>query len=97
MLPDPSDGKGSSYTEGPAVTQFAAPLNKITQGLRRIESRRGHEIDAYKIIVCRSIHTMVRSLLEATGPFNTASLHQHLAGLSTILEEFARSREGTEM
>ncbi len=88
-LPDPPDGKGSPYVDGPEVTQFEAPLAKITDGLRRLEAHRGHDISAYKILICRSVHSRVRGLLEAEGPFDTMALHAHLGGLRALLDQFA--------
>src|SRR5207253_5504281 len=84
-LPDPPDGKGSPYDDGPAVMQFAAPLARIAGALDALEQSGRHEMKTYKILVSRSVHSKVRSLLEADHRFDEASLHQHLSGLSTLL------------
>jgi ubiquinone/menaquinone biosynthesis C-methylase UbiE len=88
-LPDPPDGKGSRYTDDTTVTQFQGPLDRIAEGLRRLQAHRGDDIDVFKILTCRSVHSRVRSLLEDKGPINTAALHQQLAGLDSILERLA--------
>jgi len=87
-LPDPPGGKGSPYVDGPPVAQFGAPLGRIAVGLARLQSKHGHEIAAYKIIVCRSVHNKVRSLLEAKAPFDAQALQEHLGVVGNLLEEF---------
>jgi hypothetical protein len=89
VLPDPPNGKGSPYTESPHVTQFAKPLDQITRSLAKLEEKRGHEIAAYKIMVCRSVHSKVRSQLETLNAFDITELHQHLVALTMLLEQSA--------
>src|SRR4051812_11898027 len=88
-LPDPADRKGSPYEDGPAVTQFAAPLAAIRDRVDALQRARGHEINAYRILVARSVHSRVRSLLEDPRAFDEAALHEHLSGVSALLREFA--------
>jgi ubiquinone/menaquinone biosynthesis C-methylase UbiE len=87
VLPDSPDAKGSFYTDSSIVTQFAAPLERLSKSIERLESKRGHEISTFKIMVCRSIHSKVRSLLETEGLFDIDELHQHLKSLNTLVEE----------
>jgi len=84
LLPD---GKGSLYTDSDLVTQFAAPLEQLSKNLARLEKKRGHEISTYKIMVCRSVHSKVRSLLETEGPFDMNALYNHLHNLNSLVEE----------
>jgi ubiquinone/menaquinone biosynthesis C-methylase UbiE len=84
-LPDPPDRKGSPYQDGPAVTQFAAPLATIAGILEQLSARRGGEVECYRIMVARSVHGRVRALLEDPRPFDEAALHQHLIEVSTLL------------
>jgi SAM-dependent methyltransferase len=90
VLPDPADRKGSPYVDGPAVTQFAAPLAAIAGTLDVLERSRGHEINAYRILVARSVHSRVRTLLEDARAFEEKALHEHLSAISVLLREFAR-------
>ena len=87
LLPESPYGKGSLYTDSDLVTQFAAPLDQLSKNLARLESKRGHEISTYKIMVCRSVHSKVRSLLETEGPFDVNALHNHLNNLNSLVEE----------
>ena len=89
-LPDPSDGKGSPYADGPAVTQFARPLTGISEAIAALGVSRGHEIAAYKLLVCRSVHSKVRELLESERPFDESALHGHLAALQGLLGQLVR-------
>jgi ubiquinone/menaquinone biosynthesis C-methylase UbiE len=89
-LPDPPDRRGSRYEDGPAVTQFGDPLARIGERLDALERDRGHEINAYRILVARSIHSRVRSLLEHPRPFDEAALGEQLANVSALIGEFAR-------
>jgi len=89
-LPDPPDRKGSPFEDGAAVTQFAAPLARIRAALDALERQRGHEINAYRILVARSLHSRVRSLLEESRPFDEAILHEHLTGVAALISGFAR-------
>jgi ubiquinone/menaquinone biosynthesis C-methylase UbiE len=86
-LPDPPDGTGSPYTDGPEVRQFEPSLAALEAALHRLQSRCGHSIVPYKIMVCRSVHSQVRSLLETDRPFDTTALHAHLVGVQTLLEQ----------
>jgi ubiquinone/menaquinone biosynthesis C-methylase UbiE len=90
VLPDPPDRRGSPYEDGPSVTQFGPPLAAISDTLDVLERACGHQINAYRILVARSVHSRVRSLLEDPRAFDEAALHQHLAGVSALLREFAR-------
>jgi ubiquinone/menaquinone biosynthesis C-methylase UbiE len=90
-LPDPPDGKGSPYEDGPAVTQFAAPLARISEAIAALEASRGHAVAAYELLVCRSVHSKVRELLESDRPFDESALHHHLTALQGLLGQLVRS------
>ena len=86
-LPESPEGKGSLYTYSDSVTQLATCLEQLSKNLVRLESKRGHEISTYKVMVCRSVHSKVRSLLETEGPFDMNALHNHLNNLNSLIEE----------
>jgi len=90
-LPDPPDRKGSPYTDGPAVTALAEPLARVRAALELVESRVGSERGLYRVAVCSSVHSSVRSLLETDAPFDTEWLRKHLVELEGTLDEFARA------
>jgi ubiquinone/menaquinone biosynthesis C-methylase UbiE len=88
-LPDSPSGVGSRFVDPPEVTQFAPLLKKITGNLEKLERKKGHEISCFRILVCRSVHTRVRSLLETPGPFDTENLKLHLENLNSLVEAAA--------
>lgn len=88
-LPDSPLCEGSCFQDSPEVTQFLAPLEELSENLRKLEKKKGHEISAFKILVCRSVHTKVRSLHETEGPFDTENLKQHLKNLNALVEDAA--------
>lgn len=89
-LPDPPGGKGSPYQDAAAVTGFGPRLHRLTDALARLERRKGEDAMVERILVCRSVHSRVRGLLETPGPFDTWALERHLANLGGLLEEGAR-------
>lgn len=94
-LPDPSDGKGSSYVDGPGVTQFEQPLSKIADALDRLEARSTRETATlYRIVACRSVHSHVPALLETERAFQTDALHRHLDGMFSLLEHVIADDNG---
>lgn len=88
-LPDSSPVDGSSFHDSSEVTQFLVPLGQLSENLKRLEMKQGHEISTIKILVCRSVHTKVRSLLETEGSFDTENLTQHLKNLNAVVEDMA--------
>jgi ubiquinone/menaquinone biosynthesis C-methylase UbiE len=88
-LPDSPQCEGSCFSDAPEVTQFFVPLDHLTENLKRLEKRKGHEISSFKILVCRSVHTKVRNLLETEGPFDTENLRSHLDNLNELVESMA--------
>lgn len=93
QLPDPADGRGSPYTDDYEVTRFSKSLASLSNGLSRLQDRLGYDIGSYKILVCSSVHSKVRSLLEVGEPFDTQDLLQHLASLDELLTQFASVSE----
>ena len=85
-LPDSPQCEGSCFQDATEVTQFCVPLNQLTENLKRLEKRKGHEISTFKILACRSVHTKVRGLLETEGPFDTENLRLHLDNLNELVE-----------
>jgi SAM-dependent methyltransferase len=90
-LPDPPGGKGSPYTDRPAVTAFAEPLARVAAAIEQVEARHGSEGGLYRVAACSSVHSKVRSLLEMDAAFDTTAFGEHLADLEAILAEFARA------
>ncbi|NJL53860.1 methyltransferase domain-containing protein [bacterium] len=88
-LPDPDNGKGSPYIDSREVTQFSESLNRLSDDLDMLRDRLGHDIKAYKILVCSSVHSKVRSLLETDEPFDVQIFRQHLVTLNELLAQFA--------
>ncbi len=88
-LPDPPDGKGSPYDDGPEVTRFAEPLAEVGAALEQLEAARGAEPPAYRIMVAGLVHSFVRTQLESEGPFDTDALAAHLADVRGILEQYS--------
>src|SRR5439155_27328714 len=87
ILPDHPDGKGSPYAEKSEVLEFAGELQAITASLKRLEDRLKDPIGTYKILVCRSVHQEVRSLLEQAGTFDEQRLHNHLRALPAMVDQ----------
>ena len=90
VLPDPPDRRGSPYDDAPIVTDFAAPLARVADAVRRLEQERGITNGVYRIMAASSVHSKVRSLHEADAPFDTAELHRHLDELVAIIATFPR-------
>jgi ubiquinone/menaquinone biosynthesis C-methylase UbiE len=88
-LPDPPDGKGSPYRDGDAVTRFGPFLGELTTALGRLEDRYRGRAAVERILVARSVHSRVRTLLETPGPFDTRALEDHIGRLAGLLEEGA--------
>lgn len=86
VLPDSPNNEGSVFYDSHEVTQFLEPLNTLSKNLERLEKKKGHEISTFKILICRSVHTRVRSLLETEGPFDTENLMQHLQNLNELVD-----------
>lgn len=86
-LPDPPDGKGSPYLEGPEVLSFGTIFSQISGSLDKLKMRSGHDIFMEKITVCRSIHSHVRDQLETGKPFQSEMFRQHLSNVNSILEQ----------
>ena len=87
-LPDLPDGKGSPYINVPVVSQFDGLLAHISENLQKLESQRKFDIAPYKIIISRSIHGKVRSLIENTVEFDSNAFHKHLTHLIVLLDSF---------
>ncbi|MBN2735005.1 MAG: methyltransferase domain-containing protein [Methanomicrobiaceae archaeon] len=85
-LPD-NNGKGSLFTEPEIVLHLIEPLEEISKNLAILESKWGHPIPTYKIIVCGSIHRKVRSLLENEEQFDIQSLSEHLNRVNLLIKE----------
>jgi ubiquinone/menaquinone biosynthesis C-methylase UbiE len=88
-LPDSPQCEGSCFVDSPEVTQFAVPLGQLSENLKKLEKKKGHEISTLKILVCKSVHTKVRTLLETEGPFDTDELMQHLENLNSLVASAA--------
>ena len=88
-LPDAPDGKGSLWTDGPAVTQIDPSLDRVRGALEQLEQARGSEPGAYRIMVCGLVHSHVRTLLETPGPFDAAALEGRLSEIASLCEAFA--------
>ncbi len=86
VLPD-NEGKGSFYTDSDLVLKFSDPLEQLSKNINCLEIKRGHEMTTYKIMVCRSVHSKVRSLLETEGSFDVNALRTHLNNLNSLVEE----------
>ena len=91
-LPDPPDGKGSTYEDGPEVTRYAEPLARVREALDRLESARGTEAGAYRIMTAGLVHTRFRTMLETEGEFDTDALDSSSADIAGLLDEFAAFR-----
>jgi ubiquinone/menaquinone biosynthesis C-methylase UbiE len=91
-LPDPPDGKGSPYEDGPEVTRFAEPLAKVREALERLEAARGSEAGAYRIMTAGLVHSYVRTLHETEGAFDTDALDTRLGEIAGLIDEFASFR-----
>lgn len=91
-LPDPPDGKGSPYEDGPEVTRYAEPLARVREALERLESARGTEAGAYKVMTAGLVHSRFRTMLEEQAPFDTDALDSQLADIAGLLDEFAAFR-----
>ena len=87
QLPDPLDGKGSRFTDPSIVTQFSESLTWISSALAAVESRTGRSEAAMRIMVCRSIHSKVRSFLESDGVFDAAELQGHLILVKSLIDD----------
>ena len=90
-LPDSSDGRGSSYEDGVAVTDFAQPLAELAHVLESYKQRVGREIHAERILVCRTVHSAARGLLEQKTAFDPSVLRQELTGVIDIVGELLAS------
>jgi SAM-dependent methyltransferase len=90
-LPDPPGGKGSSYADGDAVTQFVPELDAVRGAVEALESAKGAESGVYRVMACAAVHTKVRSLLETPERFDQAALLTHLRELAGIVTEFAET------
>jgi ubiquinone/menaquinone biosynthesis C-methylase UbiE len=88
-LPDPPDGKGSPFIDGPAVTGFAEPLGRARSQLEEAERRMGSEGGLYRVAACSSVHAKTRSLLETESAFDADALRAHLDELAATLGELA--------
>jgi ubiquinone/menaquinone biosynthesis C-methylase UbiE len=88
-LPDPPDGRGSPYVDGADVMAFAEPLARVREKLERVEQHLGSESGLYRVALCGSVHSRVRSLLETPEPFDTGGLHDHLEELEATLSGLA--------
>lgn len=89
-LPDSPHGQGSLHSYSSIVTQFSVPLELLSKNLKAIERKRNHEISSIKIMVCRSIHSKVRSLLESEKHFDTNELDTHLNSLNSLLTDYGK-------
>jgi ubiquinone/menaquinone biosynthesis C-methylase UbiE len=89
-LPDPPDGKGSAFAEAEVVTQFAEPLARVSRALAALDERTARPQPAVRLMVCRSIHVKVRSLLESKSPFDAGALHAHLALVASLVDDLGR-------
>jgi len=88
-LPDAPDGKGSPWTDGAAVTRIDPALDRVRSALERLESTRGSEAGAYRIMVCGLVHSATRSLHETQDAFDVAALERRLDEISRLCDEFA--------
>jgi ubiquinone/menaquinone biosynthesis C-methylase UbiE len=88
-LPDAPDGKGSFWTDGPAVTRIDPSLTQVRESLEQLEKARGSEAHAYRIMVCGLVHSQVRTLLETEGPFDVDVLEARLGEIAELCDAFA--------
>jgi hypothetical protein len=86
-LPD-SRGNGSRYEDGSRVTRFDGMLRGIGAAIGKLEKMSGWELNSYRILVSRSVHAKVRSLMEAEGAFDTDAMEAHLETLCELLSCF---------
>jgi hypothetical protein len=91
-LPDAPDGKGSFWTDGQAVTAIDEHLARVSAAVEKLESARGSEANAYRIMVCGLIHTQTRTLLETEGPFDMDVLIRRCDEVAELCEAFAGLR-----
>lgn len=91
-LPDPPDGKGSPYEDSSEVTQFKAQFDEIDTRLQRLQSVRGHDVAAERILVARSVHTAVRDQLESPGPFDVGAIQERLLSVTHALDGLLSAR-----
>jgi hypothetical protein len=89
-LPDSPHGQGSPYSYSPILTQFSEPLELLSKNLKVLETKRNHEISSFKIMVCRSVHSKVRSLLESKKRFDIEELLRHLNSLNSLLIDYVK-------
>jgi SAM-dependent methyltransferase len=87
-LPDAPDGKGSYWTDGPAVSRIDPWLDAVRQSLERLEQARGSEAGAYRIMVCGLVHSQVRALLETEGAFDVGALEGRLKEIAGLCDAF---------
>lgn len=88
-LPDAPDGKGSHWTDGPGVTQVDSHLDRVRTALERLETARGSEANAYRIMVCSLVHDSVRSLIETEHPFEMTALTDRMNEIASICDALA--------
>lgn len=84
-LPNNPAGGGSLYHDGRVVTRVDELLRQIEDALARHERASRRKLGIPRILVCRSVHAKVRSLLETPGPFDVSALAAHLRWLQTLL------------
>ena len=90
-LPDPPDGRGSPFSDGPDVTAFAERLALVRSELERVERRMGSNGGLYRVATCGAVHSAVRGLLETDAPFDADALRDRLDDLAATLWELARN------
>ncbi len=89
-LPEAPDGKGSFWDDGEAVLSVDPILDRISQALERLESARGAEGGAYRIMVCSRVHTAARTLVESEGEFDLDELKRRLEDVAALCDAFAQ-------
>jgi ubiquinone/menaquinone biosynthesis C-methylase UbiE len=94
QLPDAPDGKGSHWTDGPAVTAIDPHLAKVREALEQLEAARGSEAGAYRIMTCGLVHSATRTMLETEGPFDVPALSRRLERIARICADFAAVTRG---
>jgi ubiquinone/menaquinone biosynthesis C-methylase UbiE len=88
-LPDAPDGKGSFWEDGPSVLSVDPHLQRVRESLERLESARGSEAGAYRIMVCSRVHTAARTLVESGEPFDLEELKRRLDAIAELCDAFA--------
>lgn len=84
-LPDPPSGKGSTYKEPHIAKMFDRPLAQLNQALRNREQKHLHTCETERILICRSVHSFVRTQLESKSLFDPKLLLNHIQKLKEIL------------